>query len=196
MQTTTQTTKIIIGVIIVLILIGIAMLMNKKSDTIMDDNGAATTSVDTTVNTNGGNTSVKSGNTGTGNGATGGKGTVTTITPKKNPLSGTSWIWKDTAFNNKSASTLPANNKFVITFWTDGAITSSTDCNSISGQYSVNNDKITVANIASTKMACQGATLEAEYIKQLTQVTNFTFESLNELDLAVGNTATMSFTRR
>lgn len=124
-------------------------------------------------------------------------GQATTVTAKKNPLAGTSWIWKDTSFNNKSAPTMPANTKFVITFGTDGAMTSTTDCNSISGRYAVNDDKINIAGIVSTKMACEGQVLESTYVSQLTQITNFTFESLNELDLTtVNGSATMSFTRR
>ncbi len=202
MQTTTNTTKIIIAISI-LILIGLGIyIANNRGDMVpveetasrLDSNSDATTTVSNrTSNSN--TTSVNS--NGTTNGSMVVKpGQVMTVTPKKNPLSGTSWIWKDTSFNNRTTSTIPGNNKFVITFGTDGAVTSSTDCNSVSGRYAVTNDRITISNTASTKMACQGATLETTYVQQLTQVTNFVFESTNELDLAIGNTGTMSFSRR
>lgn len=186
MQTTTQTTKIIIGTLIAAILIGLGVYMNQKSDSMIDDVDSVAT---TTVGTSTANKETISGNSSTKKG-------VTIVTPQKNPLAGTSWIWKDTLFMNKSTSSVPAANEFIITFGTDGAMTSTTDCNSISGKYVVYNNKITITNGASTMMACQGQTREAEYVTQLSQVTNFTLQDLNELDLSIGNTATMSFTRR
>lgn len=198
MQTNTNTTKAIIAIIII-ILIGLVVYSSRIGNTAPDsDMSAAST---TTGNTSSGTNSTNGTNNSV-NGSTAGQmpiakpGQVITVTPKKNPLAGTSWIWKDTSFNNKSAPSLPNSNKFVLTFGNDGALTSTTDCNSLSGRYAVNGDKLTISNTASTRMACEGVSLETEYVTQLSQVTNHTFESLNELDLLIGGTATMSFSRR
>lgn len=198
MQTTTNTTKIIIGVV-VLILIGLAVYMTSSSDGMLRTDQVATTTATSTGAVQGSSVTNGTGKTGTvANGSMTVKpGQVMTVNPKKNPLAGTSWIWKDTSFNNKSAAVIPGNTKFVITFGTDGAVTSTTDCNSVSGRYAVNNDKINITSTVSTRMACADATLESTYVQQLTQITNYTFESLNELDLTtVNGSATMSFSRR
>ncbi|MES2985528.1 MAG: META domain-containing protein [Patescibacteria group bacterium] len=184
---TTNTNKIAIAVILI-VLIGLVVYVGTKSDGVTNTDGTATTTVSTST-TNGTNNSK--------GGVTAKPGQIITVTPKQNPLAGTSWIWTDTIFMNKATNMIPAKSKFVITFGTDGAVTSSTDCNSVAGRYAVNNDRMNIVSLTSTLMACQGATLEAEYVKQLSQVTNYTFESLNELDLVVANgTSTMSFTRR
>lgn len=202
MQTNTNTTKAIIALIII-ILIGLAVYAtSRNADEVSNTDSSATTTLNNSTNSNGTNNSVNGTSGKNNNGSVTSPmpvakpGQVVTVTAKKNPLAGTSWIWKDTSFNNKATATLPNSNKFVLTFGNDGALTSTTDCNSVAGRYAVNGDKLTISNTASTLMACQGATLEAEYVKQLSQVTNHTFESLNELDLLIGGSATMSFSRR
>lgn len=199
MNTTTNTTKIIIAVIVIA-LIALAVMMTKDS-TMSPTDSVATTTVGSTNNAGNESNTTTGGSVNPSNGQTSGTvtlkpGEIMTVTPKDNQLAGTSWIWKSTTFANKNPSKVPAANKFVITFNDKGMFTSTTDCNAITGQYAVKGDRLTLTNTASTLMACQGETLEGEYANELTHVTNYVFESTAELNLMVGNTATMSFTKR
>jgi heat shock protein HslJ len=196
MNTITHTTKITIGIIIVLLLgLGIYVYSRSGKDAMMQKGDM---SIDISSSTVSGQAAQKIADK---NGSKGSvvspKKTSTYTTVKKNPLAGTSWIWQNTVFTNKTPSISPSAQQFVITFGTDDALTTTTDCNSAAGRFAVNGDKVAITSVASTLMACEGPTLESQYVTELTQVGNFIIVGPNELHFnLLKNAGTMTFSKR
>jgi heat shock protein HslJ len=85
--------------------------------------------------------------------------------PGAGSVDGTSWEWVQTA-NADGTVTKPADSsKFVLTFSGD-VFSSTTDCNSMRGALAVDGEVLSMGQIASTKMFCEGS-LEGEYAQDL-----------------------------
>jgi heat shock protein HslJ len=72
------------------------------------------------------------------------------------PLAGTRWE-VDTIIDKGAAGSVPAGKKAFLVFETDGGVTGSTGCNSLSTRATVAGKKITFAPVITTKMACDEA---------------------------------------
>jgi putative lipoprotein len=94
----------------------------------------------------------------------------TTGTVSTAGLDGTNWVWQETT--QGSESTRPDGDDFVLSF-TQNSVMSTTDCNSLSGTYIINSDKIQFSPFASTLMFCE-ASNEAEYASALSSAKTFT----------------------
>lgn len=126
-------------------------------------------------------------------------GTATTIVftvPKANPLAGTDWTWKYTTFANKSKTMTPNQARFVLKFDASGRVTSTTDCNSLAGTYSIKGEQLHFGPFAATLMACTGQTMEQEYAQELNRTTTFKIVSPNEMQLNLSDAGVMVFTRQ
>jgi heat shock protein HslJ len=82
-------------------------------------------------------------------------------------LTGTDWHLTSTLSmvgrNDGSVSSVPQGVDATLLFGEDGRVNGSTGCNSISGGYTVEGDRISFRNLATTLMACEGAGGEVEH---------------------------------
>ncbi|MES2623168.1 MAG: META domain-containing protein [Patescibacteria group bacterium] len=200
-NTTPNTTKIIIGVLVVIILCLAVYITSQPRMMPMPGNDNSNNMMENDDNGNGGDVSQNSQNSNTGGSGSSTvvptrPGAVMTKTPVKNPLASTVWTWKSTSFTNKSTTVAPNNEKFVIRFGADGKVSSVTDCNSVAGTYTISSELLKFGALASTRMACQGPTLEMDYTNYLSQVESYQIVgSQLHLNLAK-NAGMMSFTRK
>jgi heat shock protein HslJ len=111
-------------------------------------------------------------------------------------LSGTSWVWQKTEMNDDSLVN-PGNDKFVLSFKSDGTIHSETDCNVINGSYGYNASKgqLTFEKLFQTKKLCPDSQ-EEKYVSELQSVEKVSFSSnLMFLQLKLDG-GTMSFKQK
>lgn len=107
----------------------------------------------------------------------------------------TDWTWKETI--RQDGSTVTANNAdaFVLTLRSDRRYMSTTDCNSVSGNFVIDEEVISLSPGVSTLMFCEGSQ-EAEYVKDLQLVTSLAVEG-DSLRLILNRDAgTMVFVRK
>lgn len=81
-------------------------------------------------------------------------------------LAGTSWAWVRTELGSGSTVNAPSGNKFVLSFKEGGSVDSTTDCNSMGGTYTQNEEVLSFGPFMSTKMFCEGS-MESDYASQL-----------------------------
>ncbi len=87
-------------------------------------------------------------------------------------LENTSWVWQYTALPD-GKKLLAEKSQFVLTFTHDGLrVVSTTDCNTLSSTYIKNEEVLSFAPFASTKMFCKKSQ-ETTYIEQLELTTSY-----------------------
>lgn len=87
-------------------------------------------------------------------------------------LGGTSWVWKETLYNNDDVVTPKEKDAFVLKFGEDGKFSATTDCNNVMGSYTVDGSALSFGeDMASTKMACGEDTQEEVFTKMLIETT-------------------------
>lgn len=94
-------------------------------------------------------------------------------------LEGREWTWVETLYNNDIKLRPNKAEAFKLEF-NDGRVGITTDCNSGSGAYVIDDNKIEIKNIASTKMACSD-TQEEEFFKMLEEVNSYFFAETGRL---------------
>lgn len=100
--------------------------------------------------------------------------------PSRMTLGMKTWNWVSTTYNNGTQVVPRDEKKFAITFKKDGTFSSVTDCNSVSGNYTVRGNSIILDRMISTLMYCEGWQ-EADYVKMLGDAQNVHFTSRGEL---------------
>ena len=85
-----------------------------------------------------------------------------------------------------------ATGTFSLTFNNDNGFSASTDCNSVGGNYSSENNNLSLSDIFSTKMFCEGSE-ESEFIGFLEQVESYQFTPKGELLLGLQGGGEMAF---
>lgn len=104
-----------------------------------------------------------------------------------------SWAWYRTMYQNGSIAQVPIGT-FVLTFGADGSVTSTTDCNQLSGSYVVNGEVLSFKPFAMTKKYCEGSK-DTVYAKDLSLATSYTIVG-DELRIIMNRDAgVMVFTR-
>ncbi len=92
------------------------------------------------------------------------------------------WTWINTKYNDDKIITPLSTGTFTITFNKNGAFSAKTDCNSIGGEYSTINNKITFDKMMSTLMYCENSQ-ESDFTKMLEQTDSFLFTQKGEMIL-------------
>lgn len=106
-------------------------------------------------------------------------------------LTDKSWSWVSTTYGDGTIT--PNQDKFVLTFKTDNTFTSTTDCNGLSGDYTANGSQVTLNNMISTMMFCEGSQ-ENDYYNGLAAVESYSFNGKGELVFELkDDTGTMVF---
>jgi heat shock protein HslJ len=101
--------------------------------------------------------------------------------PSRMSLDMKTWVWVSALYNDGTKVAPRQPGQFTLTF-EDGRFSASTDCNSASGSYTADDNMITFAQIASTKMFCQGSQ-ETEFFRLLENTQGYHFTSHGELIL-------------
>lgn len=111
-------------------------------------------------------------------------------------LINSNWVWQRTESSDGSVLNAPGNELFVLEFGADGNLSSTTDCNSLFGEYKISGDEIKVGALAMTKKFCAGPTLEKQYSEQLQGVSRYLILGENLLQLEISeNGGSMFFFR-
>ena len=123
--------------------------------------------------------------------AGGGVAGASATAPLTNPdLVGTEWILGDLP------GQVLADVRPTISFSGDGTVQGNAGCNTFSGTYTVDGSNLTFGPLASTKMACEGATgtLETAFLGAVQATTTYEITDAGELKLTSGAT-TLTFTK-
>lgn len=89
----------------------------------------------------------------------------------------TSWKWISST-DYEGVIVRPQNSgDFILTISKEGRLSSTTDCNSISGSIIINDETLSVGPLISTKMACMGETLENKYSYDLSRAVSYRIEN-------------------
>lgn len=83
-----------------------------------------------------------------------------------------SWVWTKTQYNDGTTVTSKKPNTFVVTFNTDKTFSLRTDCNGVGGTYAVQGNTLTLSNMVSTQMFCEGSQEQA-VITMLTNIQSY-----------------------
>jgi heat shock protein HslJ len=101
--------------------------------------------------------------------------------PSRMTLGMTTWTWISARYNDGREIKPNQTGKFTLTF-KDGKFSGTTDCNSLSGAYTTEANKIIFSQIASTKMYCAGSE-ESEFLSFLSNAAGYHFTTRGELIL-------------
>jgi len=101
------------------------------------------------------------------------------------------WIWVETITSN-SQKVKPRVNDFVLKINSDSSFSSSTDCNSVSGSLSVNNEKINFTKIVATEKFCPKS-LESNFTAFLKDVVSYRFNEKKQLILILKDDSGLMF---
>jgi heat shock protein HslJ len=116
-------------------------------------------------------------------------------TPADEMLINTSWVWVRTETGEGEEFLAPEGEQFVLTFLEGGTVTSTTDCNSMSGFYVRDGDTLNFGSFEQTEMYCEGS-VESVYAEFLSYTNSYAINE-NELRLLLSrDVGTMIFVRR
>lgn len=110
-------------------------------------------------------------------------------------LIGTSWVWQYTELQNGERMQAPEGEQFVLTLAQDQSFQSTTDCNSLSGSYTLEGKHLEFADIAATMMYCEGSS-EGTYVQALSQTASYEIEGNNLRIIPATDAGVMVFTAR
>lgn len=100
--------------------------------------------------------------------------------PSRMSLGMKTWVWIYTLYNDDREVRPRQEGTFTLELGEDGRFSATTDCNSTSGNYTVDGTEISFSEIQSTLMHCEGSQ-EAEFISSLEEVQRYRFTSRGEL---------------
>ncbi len=97
-----------------------------------------------------------------------------------------SWRWLKTVYNNDTSVTPEDSNQFVLQFMDDGTFGATTDCNNLTGSYTLSETGgLTFGPIAATKKLCPGEPQEAVFSEMLGEVAGYIFTGDGTLALTL-----------
>jgi len=97
-------------------------------------------------------------------------------------VAGPEWEWVKTQMNDGKIIAPTEAGVFMITLKEDGTITGKTDCNGFSGQYTMDDKKLSFGPFAATLMFCEGSQ-EGAFTTSLAEVESYFINENNELVL-------------
>jgi heat shock protein HslJ len=94
-------------------------------------------------------------------------------------LTANAWVWARTLLNDGAETTPAAADAFQLMLAEDGSASTTTDCNTFRGTYTVDGNRIQIELPISTRMACPDTAQETQYITWLTQAQSYLFADGN-----------------
>ena len=92
------------------------------------------------------------------------------------------WTWIRTLYNNDTTVVPAKADAFTLSFSSDGRVNATTDCNQMMGGYTVEGNKLSFSQFASTRMYCADSQ-EDQFAGMLANVVSFLFTPRGELVL-------------
>ncbi len=118
---------------------------------------------------------------------------VTVSTTTVSVLTNKSWLWQSSV-DAQGTEAEPVNpNDFELQFGTDGTLTSTTDCNSLGGSYSVNGEVLSIGSLVATEKFCSEESLEQAYAGLLGLVGSHIIEGDTLTLILLKDAGTMTF---
>lgn len=90
-------------------------------------------------------------------------------------LTSTQWVWLYTELQDGKVVSAPQGERFILSLGINGSVTSSTDCNTISGGYVKDGEVLSFTPFIATKMYCEGS-FESQYTQQLSLTNSHVIE--------------------
>jgi heat shock protein HslJ len=103
--------------------------------------------------------------------------------PTRMTLTMKPWTWVSASYNDEREVVPKKPAAFVLTFRDDGTFSASTDCNGVGGTYTAKDGVLTMGDMMSTLMFCEGSD-EGEFTSILTNVSGYHFTAKGELVLS------------
>jgi heat shock protein HslJ len=117
--------------------------------------------------------------------------TSTDSSSTTSPLTEKTWTWVKTTKGTTTTSTPKKEKAFTVTFTQTGSLQGTTDCNKFLGTYTSSSNKISLSQLGSTKMYCEGSQ-ENEFTATLQKITSYSIDNENNLVLTTAS-GTMVF---
>lgn len=117
------------------------------------------------------------------------------VSTSSSPIVGTTWEWQSSTNTQGTVTEPEDSSEFVLTFHADGRVTSTTDCNGVSGTYAAHGEVLSLSPLAATKMFCGEDTLETAYAGQLQTASSHVIEGDTLTLVLFKDLGTMTFTR-
>ncbi len=106
------------------------------------------------------------------------------------------WLWTSTTDAAGDVVEPEDPSEFELSFHADGRVTSTTDCNGISGQYVINEEVLSMGQFMATEMYCGDDTLEEAYAARLALVSSYTLEGDDLTMILFKDGGTMTFKKK
>lgn len=107
------------------------------------------------------------------------------------------WEWQYSSDSVGAKVSPKKPEQFILTLTPEGRLTSTTDCNTISGSYVQNENILSIGSLVMTEKACLEETLESTYITQLSLASQYSITQRDTLILyLLNNSGMMVFNRR
>lgn len=100
--------------------------------------------------------------------------------PNRMTLTMKTWDWIKVLYNDGREIVPRQSKKFTLTFSNNGKFSATTDCNSMSGDYTATKDSILFGAVAATQMYCEGSQ-EADFTALFQSAQKYHFTSKGEL---------------
>ncbi len=122
--------------------------------------------------------------------------TVIVSTTTVSTLKNKTWLW-ESSVDARGVEAEPANpDDFELTFGAGGTLTSTTDCNSLGGSYSVNGEVLSIGSLVATEKFCSEESLEQAYARLLGLVGSHIIEGNTLTLILLKDAGTMTFSAR
>lgn len=115
--------------------------------------------------------------------------TVSTLTSK-------TWVWESSIDAQGTEARPPNPDDFELRFQTDGILTSTTDCNSLGGSYSVNGVVLGIGSLVATEKFCSEESLEQAYAGLLGLVGSYAIEGKTLTLVLLKDAGSMTFSAK
>lgn len=106
------------------------------------------------------------------------------------------WRWISMIDNTGQTITPKDPEKFILTLSPEGKLTSTTDCNNISGSFVVNDTIINIGPLTLTEMGCTGEILESIYVSSLSSISSYTITNTQIVFNLLQNKGSMTFSKK
>lgn len=106
------------------------------------------------------------------------------------------WLWKSSIGIDGNKIRPKDSSDFVLTLTPEGRLTTTTDCNVISGSFITNENTLNIGALVSTKKACKDDSFEAHYITFLSLASSYEISDKELIVYLAQNSGSMTFSRK
>ena len=106
------------------------------------------------------------------------------------------WVWSHMV-DAKGQKIIPQDpSRFVLTLSSEGKLTSTTDCNTVSGSFVMSENIINIGPLTLTEMGCTGEMLESTYASSLSSISSYSITNNKLIFTLIQNKGSMVFLKK